>query len=173
MKAGRKCISCGRAFSPAYDDQVKCPDCAEQSKKSVMRDRTCRECGITFPGGPRAWYCPECRAERKKQAKQRYQSKGPARPIGSIDRCEVCGKEYTVNSARQRYCPDCAAAAVKAADNAQGREYMQEYRKIRQRRAARLCVVCGKPLLSLKSIYCSAECKQKAEKSLDVPGKNN
>jgi rubrerythrin len=29
---------------------------------NVIRTRTCRQCGKEFQGGPRAWYCPECRS---------------------------------------------------------------------------------------------------------------
>jgi membrane protease subunit (stomatin/prohibitin family) len=158
MSAPRKCAECGKIFIPSFDDQVKCSDCAEKSKKSVMRDRTCRECGKTFSGGPRAWYCPECRTIRQKAAKQRYQSKGPSRALGSMDKCEICGKEYIVKSARQRYCPDCAEEAVKKADNAQGREYMQEYRKTRQRKTTRFCVLCGQPIPDGRQKYCSDAC---------------
>ena len=36
--------------------------------------RTCRQCGRTFWGGPRAWYCPECRKERQAAQQQAYQA---------------------------------------------------------------------------------------------------
>lgn len=164
-RAPRKCISCGGIFSPQYDDQVKCPACAAKSVKSVMRPRTCRQCGKVFEGGPRAWYCPDCRAERQRDANRRQREKGTVRPLGSTDLCTVCGKPYIVKSARQRYCPDCAAEAVKAADNAQGRAYMEDYRKERIRHTDRFCKVCGAviPPDSPEKYYCCDECRRKAE----------
>lgn len=79
----------------------------------VVKDRICKQCGKTFPGGPRAWYCPECRSERKKQqAAIRRQRPGPNRPLGSIDHCVVCGKEYVVKGGMQKYCEDCAKALL-------------------------------------------------------------
>lgn len=164
-RAPRKCISCGGVFLPQYDDQVKCPDCAAKSIKSTMRPRTCRQCSKVFDGGPRAWYCPDCRAERQREANRRQREKGTVRPLGSTDLCEVCGKPYIVKSARQRYCPDCAAEAVKAADNAQGRAYMEDYRKERIRHTDRFCKVCGAeiPPDSPEKYYCSDACRQKAK----------
>lgn len=86
-------------------------------KAPVVLPRICRQCGITFNGGPRAWYCPDCRAERKKEANRRAKKKGrPDRAIGSTDQCVVCGKDYVVKSARQKYCPDCAKDAVREID---------------------------------------------------------
>lgn len=130
-----------------------------------MRPRTCRQCGKVFEGGPRAWYCPDCRAERQRDANRRQREKGTVRPLGSTDLCTVCGKSYIVKSARQRYCPDCAAEAVKAADNAQGRAYMAKYSKTRIRHTDRFCKVCGAviPPDSPEKYYCSDECRRKAE----------
>ena len=31
---------------------------------SSLRQRTCRACGRSFLGGPRAWYCRQCRLGR-------------------------------------------------------------------------------------------------------------
>ena len=36
--------------------------------------RECIQCGAAFKGGPRAWYCPECREERQR-AQQREEKK--------------------------------------------------------------------------------------------------
>lgn len=95
----------------------------------VIKDRVCRQCGAVFPGGPRAWYCPICRAERAKEANRRYKSSGAARPLGSTDICTVCGKPYTVNSARQKYCPECAYEAVRAADRPASRAWNQAHKE--------------------------------------------
>lgn len=97
---------------------------------AAMMPRTCRACGRVFDGGPRAWYCPACREERKKQAYRQYRQRkaaGNTRPIGSIDLCEICGKPYTVEGGLQRFCPDCAPAHLKAVDNAQSLAYKQAH----------------------------------------------
>lgn len=39
---------------------------------AIYDDRICRTCGAQFSGGPRAWYCPDCRRERARIQKQRY-----------------------------------------------------------------------------------------------------
>lgn len=91
---------------------------------STKAPRTCRECGVIFDGGPRAWYCPDCREVRKKLYKARAKEnrkRGKNITLGeSVGRCEVCGKEFIYASARQRYCYDCAKEAIKASDRRQG-----------------------------------------------------
>lgn len=88
--------------------------------------RVCRECGATFQGGPRAWYCPECRAERKKiQTKEYKQRKkaGKTVPVGSLIKCEICGKEIVKSGGSQRFCSECAAKHLKEVDNQQSLEW--------------------------------------------------
>ena len=96
----------------------------------VVKTRTCRQCGASFDGGPRAWYCPTCRAERKREATARYRGKGRKadRPIGSTDKCVVCGTEYVVKCARQKYCPGCAYEAVRAVDRPASRAWNQAHK---------------------------------------------
>ena len=95
----------------------------------VVKDRTCRQCGSTFAGGPRAWYCPACREERAKESGRRYKASGAFRPLGSTDICTICGKPYTVNSARQKYCPDCAYEAVRAADRPASKAWNEAHKE--------------------------------------------
>ena len=96
----------------------------------VIKPRICRQCGTVFDGGPRAWYCPDCRVARKKASWTRFRSKGRKadRPIGSTDKCCRCGKEYTVKSARQKYCPECAYEGVREADRPMSRKWNQEHK---------------------------------------------
>ena len=96
----------------------------------VVLPRTCRQCGTIFPGGPRAWYCPVCREARQKEASARFRAKGriPQRAIGSVDKCTRCGKEYIVNSARQKYCPECAYEGVREADRPASRKWNQDHK---------------------------------------------
>lgn len=78
----------------------------------MIQDRVCHttSCGKAFRGGPRAYYCHECRIERAKQNKIAYlkrKANGEARALGSIDQCERCKRDYNVNAGTQRFCEDC------------------------------------------------------------------
>ena len=147
----RVCQGCGKTFEGEYY-ALKCPDCVQAERKTTLRPRTCRSCGATFDGGPRAWYCPACRMERQReQQRKRRAQGGTLRPLGSTDACVICGKSYVVNSARQKYCPDCAHDAVRAVDREQSKAWNaanmtpEGRREARQSAAADLtCVVCGK-----------------------------
>ena len=96
----------------------------------VVKPRICRKCGAVFDGGPRAWYCPNCRREREKETYRRYRAKGRKadRPLGSLDKCVRCGQEYVVRSARQKYCPDCAYDGVREVDRPMSRAWNQEHK---------------------------------------------
>lgn len=91
--------------------------------------RICKECGKSFPGGPRAWYCPDCRRERKrkhdKEFKERKRS-GKVIPNGSVIKCEICGKEIIKNGGLQRFCDECAAKHLKEIDNEQSLRWKKE-----------------------------------------------
>lgn len=161
----RICKYCGAEYVGA-PGSTACADCAARVKKSVIRSRTCRQCGVAFPGGPRAFYCPNCRAERERESAKRYQARGAQRPLGSIDRCSICGREYVVNGSRQKYCPNCAAEAIRAVDRAQSAAWQRDNQPPEKRRderkacAAQIhCAICGKPFVpSSPATTCSAEC---------------
>lgn len=163
----RICKYCGKEYDGDPGSSC-CPDCAAAQRATTLRPRTCRACGVTFDGGPRAWYCPDCRAERKREASRRFRRGGPARPIGSEDLCEICGRPYVVESGRQRYCKDCAEAAIRAVDNAQSRAWNEAHTtpaaRRRERRAATAtiqCVICGKGFVpNSVAITCSPACSQ-------------
>ena len=144
---------------------------------STIAPRTCRECGAIFDGGPRAWYCHDCREVRKKLQKARYnerRKRGLSLSLGeSVGRCEVCGREFIYVAARQRYCPDCAKEAIKASDRRQGREYYHanntEEQRVKRgirrkgqyvRKSSSVCPVCGMPIgrPSTRKCYCSEGC---------------
>lgn len=76
----------------------------------MILDRVCKECGSNFKGGPRAWYCPDCRAERTAKTNQEYRerkARGNSRTIGGTYICELCGEPYTLASGLQRFCDRC------------------------------------------------------------------
>lgn len=163
-----KCWHCGQIVQ-ANKEVALCPNCrAELKAASTLRQRTCRSCGAEFAGGPRAWHCPNCREERAKAATRAYKARaksGKVRKIGSTDICQVCGKEYTVESGNQRYCPDCAPEAVRQIDHAQSRAWMAEHReaaaelKKERARNRKVCAVCGNIFYSsTPAVTCSGKC---------------
>ena len=163
----RICKYCGNTYEGDPGSSA-CPECVGERKKTTIRERVCRQCGKTFPGGPRAWYCPECRAERRRESDKRHKNGGTQRPLGSIDRCEVCGGEYVVNSARQRYCPQCAPERYREIDLAQSKAWNADNNTPEKRRAERKaagaeipCAVCGNLFVPTdSSVVCSPECRK-------------
>lgn len=162
----RNCKRCGNPYQTDRPDTYLCPACSVAAKReSVIKPRVCRQCGAVFSGGPRAWYCPDCRAERRRASDHRCHANGTVRPIGSTDKCEICGAEYTVRSSRHRYCDGCAADAVKKIDAAAAIAYYAANRDaINARRAElrkdrKVCVICGAVFDSdLPTVTCSADC---------------
>lgn len=95
-----------------------------------LKPRTCKECGSTFNGGPRAWYCPQCRAERKEKQQKEYQERkrrGNTRVIGNEYPCEICGTMYVLSSGLQRFCAECAEKHLKKIDNEQSRQWNKSH----------------------------------------------
>lgn len=139
----------------------------------MILDRECRACCRGFRGGPRAWYCHDCRAERRKNAKAHYMERkraGHTRPLGSIDKCANCGNEYIVNASHQRYCPECGPAMSAEHDRVHGLEYYHDnkerinpVRNERRRVGFVSCKECGKEFdpKHTCAVYCSPECKRK------------
>lgn len=167
----RICKYCGKEYEGAPGSSA-CQECVAEHKKTTLRDRICRQCRRTFLGGPRAWYCTECRAERRREADRRHRRNGTTRPIGSMDYCLICGGEYVVNSATQRYCQKCASEAVRQKDRKQSIEWNRmnttpEQRKSERKSAAAQikCVICGKVFIpTSRAIACSDECRRELKK---------
>lgn len=169
----RVCSRCGVPLGP---DDAKyaalCPDCRAQAKReSVMRPRTCQQCGKSFLGGPRAQYCPDCRLERRRERDRLHKAQGSARKLGSTQICERCRKPYQLASGRQRYCPDCAPEAVRESvapiKREQARAYDHKRRKALQE-GVRRCVICGAPITGDRAKTavntCSPECDAQRRK---------
>lgn len=90
--------------------------------KDNMEQRICKTCGISFIGGPRAFYCTECRQERKKEQSKRYKERKKNSyiiPLGSVIQCESCGCDIIKCSGLQRFCKQCAKKHLKIIDNQQ------------------------------------------------------
>lgn len=148
----------------------------------VIKTRICRQCGANFEGGPRAWYCPACRAERRREANALFRNKGRKanRPLGSVDKCVRCGAEYVVNSALQKYCPACAHDGGREADRPASRRWNQEHKETyypdrnKKRRKARSCVICGAPItaktatITCDNPACKLERKRQRQRATDA-----
>lgn len=160
----KRCIACGKVFCTNRTAQTKCDNCLAAAKATSLRPRTCRTCGAAFVGGPRASYCPTCRAERQKVREQKYRSTGYSRHLGDIDNCAICGCEYIIQSGRQKYCPKCAPDAIREIDRAQSNRWNAEHDYRAKRRGAprsgvKVCVVCGREIVpGTPTVTCSPEC---------------
>lgn len=161
----RICQSCGERYVGSRYSHY-CSACAREIKSNVIGDRICKDCGVTFPGGPRAARCPACR-EKAKRNKLR---KPTMRPLGSIDICERCSKEYIVTGGRQRYCPDCQREALLEWQRNHKVGYSQkpEIKERKQEKRARqmkVCKYCRRPFkATTNTLYCSDYCKNEQSK---------
>lgn len=175
-----KCPRCGKLFEKTKSDAYLCAECAEAARKTgVYRQHICEDCGSPFWGYPRSKRCPDCQCKVERQRKRRQNKYGAIRPLGSIDQCESCGKDYVVNSGLQRYCKACAEAAILANTRAHKRAYNAAnpdiINKARQLRSGNgVCAVCGGLLpKGIVAVTCSPECaaeqlrrnRQKAERN--------
>lgn len=160
-----KCKYCGAEFTGEYGT-IACPDCASKIKKSVIRIRTCQICGREFPGMPASKYCPQCSEDRKRERSAQHRKNGARRPLGSIDQCAVCGKDYVVTGGIQKYCPDCAHEAIRQKDRIKSKAWNAENIDPEQRNADRHaaraqipCRVCGRLFVpSHTAVTCSPQC---------------
>lgn len=117
----------------------------------MIQDRTCRMCGRSFRGGPRAYYCPDCRVVRQREQAAKCKRNGPQRPLGSTDQCEKCGKDYIVVGGLQRFCPECAPQHKKEYDRITSKafyhanaERIKPIKNERRRQGLIKCRECGK-----------------------------
>lgn len=140
---------------------------------AVIKTRICQDCGAEFSGGPRAKRCPSCAEKARHETNKRHRAKGTNRPIGSIDKCQWCGQEYTVASSRQKYCSEkCQRLAVlawqrdhkKGYNKSSGQEAKKQHRRDD---AKRICIYCGQAFSSKTSTnLCSDYCRSEHKKIL-------
>ena len=137
----------------------------------MIQKRICKECGCSFDGGPRAYYCPGCRIERTRETNRTHKRRlkmGSTRKLGDTDKCERCGKEYTVNAGLQRFCPDCQEEHAREYDKITSLKYYHQnkvrinpLRNIRRHTGPIKCAWCGKEFEPHdKKLTCSPECSQ-------------
>lgn len=167
----RACQDCGKPFYGAGDYHY-CPACAKLKKlDTVVRIRICQDCGAEFYGGPRARRCPACAYRAQQETNRRHRKTGAKRPIGSIDKCEICGQEYTVVSGRQKYCSDaCQRIGVLAWQREHKKGYNkksgQDTKKQGRREAQKkICVYCLRPFKSSGTSNCCSDfCRMEQNK---------
>ncbi|HBI59772.1 MAG TPA: hypothetical protein DDY31_00935 [Lachnospiraceae bacterium] len=175
----RACQGCGKPFYGGTDCHY-CPECAKAKKAdTVVKIRICQDCGTKFLGGPRARRCPECAHIAQQETNRKHRREGTKRPLGSTDRCVICGQEYTVVSGRQKYCSDdCQGKGVIKWQ----REHKKGYHKVsgqnikkKERREAqeKVCVYCLRKFKSnnptnLCSDYCRKEHKKLQQCIADI-----
>ena len=172
----KRCKRCGKDYNTDKPGAYYCPDCALQARReSVVRPRTCCQCGAEFLGGPRARYCPTCRQVRQRQSNAKYKRSGASRPLGSTSICERCGVPYMVQSGQQRYCKDCAEEAVKESVRPHKRAYNQANKDIlypykeAMRSGCKVCVVCGKTFdAPTARMTCSEECAKEQRRRVQA-----
>lgn len=177
LMAARKCKVCGEVFSPPTEHRYLCDKCLyEKEHRSLTRNVICKQCGRSFRGGMRASYCPDCRAERRRDADRRCKERkraGKVRHIGSTDICIDCGAEYIVEGGLQKRCKACAAIHDLAFLRDSSREHARAHREEYDAAIARLkadshvCPVCGTPFTprASKTKYCSDACKMEARRA--------
>ncbi len=175
----RVCQVCGKTFY-GNDDHFYCLDCARARKSNaVVRIRICQDCKVEFLGGPRAKKCPDCAYAAKLETSKRHKNAGTRRPLGSIDKCPICGNKYTVVSGRQKY---CSAACQRKGVLEWQRVHKQGYDKIsgqslkkqkRRKQVQKICIYCLRPFSShtstnLCSDYCRSKHKQLSQCIADI-----
>lgn len=165
----RACRDCGAPIALG-SDRWYCEDCVKKRKSKTTREMVCPDCGVTFIGYPRSKRCPACAKIRSKEIDKKRKKSGTERPLGSTDKCQVCGKDYVVTSGRQKYCPDCARQAVLDLQKTYKVEYnrasgMYEERQRIRDEQERICAYCGIKYHSKSpSNTCSEYCRKKHNK---------
>jgi ribosomal protein S18 len=136
----------------------------------MFQQRICKQCGCSFTGGPRAYYCPSCREKRRRERERNYKKYGHARALGSVDECKRCGEDYIVNAGLQQFCPKCQRIHALEYDREHGLKYyitnkmkINPARNMKRRKRPMVCSICGKPLKA-GALYCGAKCKREGQK---------
>lgn len=134
----------------------------------AIMQRICKQCEISFRGGPRAYYCPSCRYIRTRERDIIRKRNGALRPLGSIDKCKMCCKEYVVVSGLQEYCPDCQKPHAKEYDREtsidfyhKNKQRINPVRYPKRQKPPIKCRWCSKEFKPhTRSKECSPECKR-------------
>lgn len=165
----KACKKCGAVFDTDKRGAYLCPACSAASRlASLYRERTCIDCGASFLGYPKSKRCPSCQNAVDHKRDAAFHRNGAVRKIGSIDKCQCCGREYIVEASSQRYCKSCSPTAVRKNVLAQKRRYAAENAervapiKAKNRSYNKVCTICGKVFdTDTPTVTCSPECARK------------
>lgn len=166
-KTVKACQSCGASFEGEKDWHY-CPKCAKAKRlDTVVKIRVCEDCGTEFYGGPRAKRCTICADIAKKESMRRHSKRGTMRPLGSMDKCAICGAMYSVQSGRQKYCSEaCQRTGVLAWQREHKKGYekasgQDEKKRKRREEQQKVCVYCQRTFRSTENKNtCSDYCKE-------------
>ena len=165
--------ACARA---AKDSRKQVNSGRERGNQQMMWRTTCVSCGAEIFRPVKCIRCKDCQDAYDRRRDAEIKSTGPRRQLGSIDLCQRCGAEYTVESGMQKYCKACSAvatrdsirahkrayAAARRADPEQGEAIRQAKRIVPQKR---VCRRCGKAFEArTRSDYCSDACRMEASR---------
>lgn len=151
-KTLRACLRCGSPFYGSKDF-FYCPSCTENRKiNKPPLAKICKDCGAEFVGYSNERRCSRCVEAALQESYRKYwDNGGTQRPMGSIDKCVLCGKEYTVRSSSQKYCSDDCR---RMANIPKQKEYKKIYYrtskraaelKQRRKQVTNICVYCLQP----------------------------
>lgn len=169
----KMCQVCKKSFYGSTDNYY-CPACARGKKlDTVIRIRICQDCGVEFFGGPRAKKCPDCSYKTSLEASKKHRKTGINRSIGSTDTCPMCGQEYVVHHARQKYCSEsCAREGLLEWQREHKKGYYKKSgqdikKKEKRNQQQKICIYCLRPFKSSTTTnLCSAYCKSEHRKLL-------
>lgn len=173
-KTLRECMTCGKPFYGSHD-HFYCPICAEDRKiNKPPLAKICKDCGVEFIGYSNERRCPRCVEAALQESYRRYWDKGGTqRPMGSTDKCVLCGKEYTVRNGLQKYCSDeCRSMAYVPKRKEHKKIYYRtsvraaEFKQ-RRKQVTNICVYCLQPFkkcIGSPTNVCSDYCRSKHQK---------
>lgn len=125
-----------------------------------ITDKVCKNCGITFSGGPRAWYCPDCRQERAKKANRDHKMRkrlGISRKVGDWQTCIDCGRKYAYYIGASERCPECSKKYGQMIDREKSKEWnkanREKYLKTKREHEKRKRTSAGSVKTGEKYIY--------------------
>lgn len=186
----KTCVICGKPIQSETGRRKYCSEeCAYEAEKRREKVSSgkparnpdmkwttyCVDCGKLIRHPIKCIRCEDCQRAINAERSRAQARNGAVRPLGSIDKCKRCGKEYVVNSGTQRYCKECAQTAMhenirkhKAAYMTKQRADAEKYAEIKRRNRVVPktveCAYCGKAFVCpTNAIYCTPE--QRAERN--------
>jgi hypothetical protein len=127
---------------------------------------------------PLANYCPTCRLERDRasgRAARERARQGLTRSLGTLDKCQVCGREYPVEGAGQKFCRACRPEQRRRRNLAQVRQSAEKRRCLKAAKTGaakaniKVCRICGRFFLSRqpRKTMCSPACAKEQRRARD------